>query len=102
MARVARGWQGDALFATLASFFGPLARGRLVARVVARGRFVCQPGKGGWQGDALFATLASFFAGVLVYIPGGRRPPRDRIITECKPNPSLPGFWFTLPAAAGR
>jgi len=41
-------------------------------------------------------------SGVLVYIAGGRRPPRAEIMTECKPNPSLSGFWFTLPAAAGR
>ena len=41
-------------------------------------------------------------AGVLVYIPGGRRPPMTEIMTKCKPNPSLPGFWFTLPAAADR
>jgi len=30
---------------------------------------------------------------------GGQEPPGVRIKIECKPNPSLSGVWFIIPAA---
>jgi len=65
---MARGGKGTLCLPPLASFFGPLARW--------------------WQGDALFASLAR---------EGGKG-------TLCLPPLplSLPGFWFTFPAAEGR
>ena len=49
------------------------------------------------QIQAKFTTILGFYLTATAH-----GPMRVEVIIECNPNPSLPGFWFTLPAAEGR
>ena len=55
-----------------------------------------------WQTKRPLAIPLPSLAGVLVYIPGGKSPPMDEIMTECKPNLALAGVLVAFLPRAGQ